>query len=412
MRRGLLVAAWLVGCSTNPQDFDVTTTGSGSGGDTGSTSAPGTTTEPGTSTFPGGVTTSPCPDGGCTSGGPETGGSPQEELDCSDGQDEDFDGEADCFDSDCWDDAPCRDRILRVGTFNVREVGPADTPAYDMLERVVSRLDADVLCLQEVGDTEQAVLQQLADNTGYPHVASAAPGGPSAGMIRSACLSRYELTDIAELGSDDLSTDSLASDMARTLLRVRFRAEPLGRWVTLVTAHLKAGVEEPDRFRRMVEFVRLRQALELEEQTFPDNVVIALGDLNEVPDAPTGESWASVPMPVPFSFQLGSDISLPLTYDPFAQLEGLGFEHALARVEDSSFTDTYLPELILLDYVYFNPSDGLVPLVAEAYESCEDDGVDQPPLGDRMPKAGDPLPCGTNGDASDHRPVVIDFYFE
>ena len=48
--------------------------------------------------------------------------------------------------------------------------------------------------------------------------------------------------------------------------------------------------------------------------------------------------------------------------------------------------------------------------MAETYEACEDDGVDDFPYGDVLPKLGEPLACGVSADASDHRPVVAVLY--
>jgi hypothetical protein len=50
-----------------------------------------------------------------------------------------------------------------------------------------------------------------------------------------------------------------------------------------------------------------------------------------------------------------------------------------------------------------------MPVAAEVYESCRDDGVDDPDLPGPIAKAGAPLGCGVSDDASDHDPVVVDF---
>ncbi len=347
----------------------------------------------------------PCEDG-CTTQG-ETGPQPpQVETNCQDGIDDDADDRPDCFDDDCW--GACEARFLRVATYNIREVGVPGSGQYTALLQTLQRIDADIVCLQEVLDEETDALESLAMQAGYAHLAAAPSGYPGSGQIRNACLSRYEIAQWDPLDEDELSLDPAANDMTRQFLRIRVNLGPLGGYLTIITAHLKAGGEELDRFRRMVEAARLGLAVDLERRTFPNNALIVMGDLNETPDAPRLTFDAPPAQGLPFSYRLGQDIAFPLPYLPFAPLEQAGLERVEARVEDHSWTDTYLPSHARLDYIY---QDAASVVVSEAYDSCEDDGEDALPLGDLMPKAGDPLPCGVTGDASDHRPVVADFYF-
>ncbi|MEM6989206.1 MAG: endonuclease/exonuclease/phosphatase family protein [Myxococcota bacterium] len=341
-----------------------------------------------------------------SSDGDSDDGGPTVESQCHDRVDEDGDGVTDCFDSDCWGDTECDAAFLRVATWNVRGLGEVGATEYTQLVAVVQRIDADVLCLQEVGDAEGEALDALAAATGYETVVVGPALGAATGMIRNACLSRVDVAGSAIVGAADISSDPTANDVTRAFLRLRINLQPSDRYVSVFAAHLKSGEEEVDRFRRMVEATRLAQAVEQERDTFPGNAIVVLGDFNEVPDPPAS-TFASLPAGLPFSYSLGDDIDLPLDYDPFAPLESASLLRTHAHVEDAPWTATYLPGLVRLDYIY---QDLDTVVVAEVYEACEDDGVDDAPLGDVLPKAGEALRCGASADASDHRPVVAVFH--
>lgn len=410
-RRTLVLASGLlVGCpaASDPEpavgDGDTTTSGQAStDGDDTTTGVVGSSDSESDSS---GSTT------GCVSGcestddGESTEDIPDAELDCHDGIDEDDDDRLDCVDSDCWEDRECAARYLRVATWNVRDVGEPGELQHDQLVAVIQRLDADVLCLQEVGDSEQGALEAVAAATGYEHVVVAPAEGTTTGFIRNACLSRIEPAGADVLYADDVSPDGSANDLTRPFVRLRLLVESADRYVTIIAAHLKSGEDDVDRFRRMVEAIRLGQAVEAERAIFPDNAIVAFGDFNETP-LPGEQTFTDLPDGLPLSYELGNDIALPLSYEPFAPLDDAALERVHARVEDTPWTDTYLPGLVRLDYIYEDAGD---VAVAEVYEACEDDGVDDFPYGDVLPKVGKPLACGVSADASDHRPVVAVFY--
>jgi endonuclease/exonuclease/phosphatase family metal-dependent hydrolase len=396
-RTGLgLVAALTVSCGApDPATGGSTTASTSTGTDTMATAHPVEDGEP---------PTSPDLPPADTTRADETGSPPDAEIECHDGVDDDDDGALDCLDEDCWPVPACEERFLRVATFNVHEVGAPRSDEHEQLLAVLARIDADVVCLQEVGDDETEHLQALREAAGYAHFALAPPSG---GMIRNACLSRHEIVQYAALGSADLSSDPQAAELTRAIVRARIHLPRLDRYVTVFTAHPKAGITDTDRFRRMVEAIRLGQAVAIEREQYRDNAIVVAGDLNEIPDYPGDLVFDTLPADLPPAYVLGSDIILPLAYAPFAPLEDEGLARVPAWVEDTRWEETYLPELLRLDYIY---ADAGELVVAEVYEACQDDGQDRPPHGGVLPKAGAPLRCGTNADASDHRPVVAVFY--
>ena len=137
----------------------------------------------------------------------------------------------------------------------------------------------------------------------------------------------------------------------------------------------------------------------------PDDPMVILGDLNENIDDPAlGTMFDQVPVGLPDSYHVGSDIVFPLTYQPFTTFEGQGFTITDATQEDSDRDETWA-DLVRLDYVMVSAAQGLD---AEVYNACRDNGVDDGPAGGSVVKAGDPLACELSELASDHFPVLVD----
>ena len=328
----------------------------------------------------------------------------QQESNCSDMADNDGDGAIDCADSDCEDYEACADTTFRIATWNLLGVGVQGSPEWDAAQSIIARVDADVICMQEIVEGEEAALQALAQAEGYVHGLLAPASGPPGAGIANACMSRLPTANENYLWSDWISPDPNARDMTRPLVRLRLYHVGSGRYVSILSGHLKAGTDDVDRFRRMVDHIRLGMAAQDERQQFPDNAVIALGDFNETPNPESG-SFSSLPAGLPEFYALGSDIALPITYEPSQPLLDAGLSRVEARWEDSTEDDTFIPFPRRLDYVWTSDEE---VIAAEVYEACQDDGIDDEPQGDVLVKSGDPLSCGTSEVASDHRPVVVE----
>lgn len=304
--------------------------------------------------------------------------------------------------------AACGGRAVRVATFNVETVGEPGTQGFEALASVVERIDADVVCLEEVQFWETTSLFALADQTGYPDVIQAQESPAIGGDHTNACMSRAGLQLVGSYSGWDLSSDDQANDVGRDILVVRV---DLGQGpaapchLGFVALHLKSGQEPLDWFRRQIEAERVAQAVALYRAEHPGDPMVILGDFNENLDDPAlGSVFTGVPEGLPPSYQVGSDIELPLTYQPFTRLEGLGFTMVPATQEDSARDETW-SDAVRLDYVLHA---GAELEGAVVYNACRDDGVDGTPAGAWLPLAGDPLPCGMSDDASDHFPVVAD----
>lgn len=344
------------GDSEDETGVDESTTGTtvGTGMSTSSTTTPGTTTTPPTTTTTNATTTTDVPP------------------------------------SDCMGDA------IRVATFNIESVGTPGMAQFDALRDILGRIAADVVCVQEVGDTELGSFGALAQEAGYEHVIVAEKSQPIGGALRNACIGRVPIELVGSYNGDDIA-QGYANDVGRDILVVR--AQPVaGCYVGLFAVHLKSGDDLVDLFRRQVEIVRLMQVVSTYRIVRPDDGLVLLGDFNEhLDDTALGTEFAAPPVGLPDSYVVGEDIDFPLRYHPFDTISGNGFRRVDATWEGSDDTTTWR-STVRLDYVFV---DQATATAAEVYNACQDQGGG-------IAKEGEPLPCGTSTTASDHMPVVAD----
>jgi endonuclease/exonuclease/phosphatase family metal-dependent hydrolase len=297
---------------------------------------------------------------------------------------------------------------VRVAAFNVETVGAEGSAGFAALAAIVQRIDADVVCMEEVQFWETADLFALADQTGYADVIQAQESPAIGGDHTNACMSRAGLSLVGSYSGWDLSSDGQANDVGRDILVVQVdlgEGQEAPCRLGVVALHLKSGQEDLDWFRRQVEAERVTQAVALYREAFPGDAMLIMGDFNEnLGDPALGTVFSEVPVGLPPSYQTGSDIVFPLTYEPFITFEGLGFAITPATQEDSNRTQTW-SDAVRLDYVLHAgaPVQG-----AEVYNACRDNGVDDDPPGQWIEKAGEPLACALSEQASDHFPVVAD----
>lgn len=339
-------------------------------------------------------------------GGPGTGGSEQGES-----ADSTAAADTEAGSSDSGPSLPpssCGGMPLRVAAFNVESVGEPGSSSFDALVAVLGRIDADVVCLEEVQYWETPSLFALADAAGYPDAIQAEESPAIGGDHTNACMSRGGLSLVGSYSGWDLSSDSAANDVGRHILVVQVDLAPGADEpcrVGFVSLHLKSGQEDLDWFRRQIEAERVAQAVALYQAEYPGDPMVILGDLNENLDDPAlGTVFTGVPDGLPESYHVGSDIEFPLDYQPFDRFEGMGFSIVPATQEDSTRDETW-QDVVRLDYVLLSGAELEGTVV---YNACRDDGVDAAPEGAWLPLAGAPLACAMSDQASDHFPVVAD----
>src|SRR5690606_22950716 len=104
----------------------------------------------------------------------------------------------------------CTGGTLRLATFNLYEVGTVGSDAYDSAVAILLRIDADVVCLQEVSYWEGPALTALAADAGYTDVVQAERAPSIGGALTNACLGRQPLELVGSYTGADLSPDSSA----------------------------------------------------------------------------------------------------------------------------------------------------------------------------------------------------------
>lgn len=301
---------------------------------------------------------------------------------------------------------------IRVGSFNVGALytgegpqyglGTPGSPDFENVRKVIARIDADVIALQEIHEVDiddkpagtPEDLEVLAAQLGYDYL-YIPPRTSLDFTLRVAFLSRYPFLSTTSIGSP-----AGANDVVRRFPAVRVdvpgtTADPL-----VISGHLKSGTALIDRFRRVVEMRRLTNHLAANQTSGADNFVI-VGDFNLssqetlIPSLPTSG--------FPNAYVLGADITFPVTYhtNPLEYFTGVVPGRLDLRQTDGS-SATFGGDSAI-DLILVSPAIDNRPLASEIYNSALDTSNS---IG--LPKAGSPLPANTSTLASDHLAVFAD----
>lgn len=289
---------------------------------------------------------------------------------------------------------------IRIATFNVRlGLGNRTNPGRVSAEAVLSRIDADIVGLQEVtfDDLSQGNLANFAEDLGYPHVFI--PETALDTSSRVILLSRFPFVPGS---TTSIVSPPGANDVTRAAAAATVDVPGIDNDPVVVTAHLKCCFDNDDPFRRAVEMMRLRNYLEDLQLDGEDNLFV-MGDFNLLGDE--NLTFSVLPGGLPPSYDLGEDIPFPVRYypDPLPFFAGLGIENPGYRQQDGFTTDTFRGSRSILDYLLVSSSVAARSPVTEIYNSrfeATDPG---------LPKAGDPLAASVSAEASDHYPLFGDF---
>lgn len=313
---------------------------------------------------------------------------------------------------------------LRVVTFNIEAgfVGSERQPSiaergsidYESVRAILARIDADVVCLQEVfPDTDNNEnFFNLAEDLGYEHALLSTRSNSFDFQLRNAVLSRYPFVSVQEIGSagynDEFgivgSDGNRARDVTRTMPAIVIDVPGTTQPTTIITLHNKSGGEASDLFRRAIELARVRDYLDRNDLNGSDNLIVT-GDFNISTNfSPSFRAFVSEPSGLPATFNRGSDVPFPINYSndvdfyfpaPFnlVALDARAVNGDAATFQRGGST---------LDYLMSSPA--ITVLGSEVYRS-ELDGPN--PIG--LPKSGAPLASNTSELASDHWAVFADF---
>ena len=298
-------------------------------------------------------------------------------------------------------------REVRVATFNVLDgTGAIGSVEYLALEAILARMDADVVCFQELQTTSFAAWSNLASELGYSYAAISG-NGPFSGSLYNGYFSRFPIRSSYNVNSPSGAVE-LTRYPFRAVVDVPDALHPLVLW----TMHHKSSATSIDKFRRAIEAYRIAQDVDAYLAANPDDVEYVLtGDMNDdIRDSQTPAQFASQPSGAPGGFVLGADVSFPVAYATFPvdryAAAGNGFTRVPAFWEGTATPITRPSSSRQLDYVFLSPALMDSPLGApqgEVYYSDWD-------LGGGLPKWGAPLPGGTSAAASDHLPIFVDIH--
>lgn len=295
--------------------------------------------------------------------------------------------------------APASAVQVRIATYNVLTgIGASDDMTRTALELVLARINADILCLQEVtsADLNDGHLDDLASNLGYGFgfvpVTALDTGSRVVILSKFPFVAGSTTSIISPPGANDMTRAAAAAivDVPNTL------NDPV-----IVTAHLKCCFDLDDPFRRAVEMGRIRNYLESLNVTGQDNVFV-MGDFNLLGNDFT---YSAIPTGLPQSYQLGSDVTFDVQYyaNPTDYFTGLGIVNPGYFQQDGTTTDTFMGSDTILDYLLVSNSIASRAPSTEIYNSTLESSFAG------LSKSGTPLASTTSFQASDHYPVYGDF---
>ncbi|MEE9294418.1 MAG: endonuclease/exonuclease/phosphatase family protein [Phycisphaerae bacterium] len=292
---------------------------------------------------------------------------------------------------------------VRVATYNIENLSTTSGTQFNAAVAVLQRMCADVVTVQEIANT--TVLNALAAAAGYGDAVLASTSNAiDTNPDRAGVMSIYEIVSFSTETSITLSGDPFAKDLTRNFILAEINVPGGAEDLVIIANHWKAGgTADDDEFRRSVESIRSMQAADLfASATIPYFIA---GDMNDdlLDGADSPASFNSLPSGLPFSFNLGNDISFPVANGVFKALQaGTGSQNLTVvnafQVDGSDATRKASGRR--LDYLWY--SDAVTVIGSEVYDSA-DEG-----LGGGLTKCGSPLSTGTSNTASDHLPVFVD----
>lgn len=299
---------------------------------------------------------------------------------------------------------PTEARPVRVATYNIEfGTGPVGSDKYNAIRSILARMDADIVCFQELWPDTFGAWSNMVAGLGYSNAVIGA-NAPFSGGMYLGFASRFPILSTASATSPPGAVE-LTRYPFRAVIAVPDAQRPLVLW----TMHHKSSDANIDKFRRSIEAYRAVQNIDVYLAANPDhNEYLFVGDMNEdIRDSQTAQ-YASQPSGAPDNYVLGSDITFPVLYSKFPTdryaAAGLGLVRMPAYWENSTTPITRIVSGRQLDYVFLSPALMDSPLgapVSETYYSAND-------LGGGLPKAGAPLAAGTCAAASDHLPIFFD----
>ena len=288
---------------------------------------------------------------------------------------------------------------VRIAAFNLYQgVEDPGSAAYEATRAILQRVNADIVGVVEANGATQSNFSALAASLGYAHTYYS-PQGPMDTTLRTAVMSRWPITY-----TNAVQSPPGAKEMTRANGIVVVDVPGTTQDPTLVVVHYKALGSSAESFRRAIEIRRTVEALQNLGKGGSSNVFV-IGDFNLVGSSPV--SFDGLPSTgLPGTYQLGSDVSFPVSYqtNPDFFFSGIGMGKASMLQADGD------PRTFntggVLDYIVTSQAVLNRGFQAEIYNSAKDAGYAG------LQKSGSPLPTSTSSTASDHYLIFGDFQMD
>ena len=326
---------------------------------------------------------------------------------------------------------------VRMATFNVlagidsnqdRALGLPDDD-YAAVKSIIQRVDPDIVCFQELNDSDKEAWIEMAAELGYPHLAFSTASKLDK-TSRVGIWSKYPYASPPKL-IDEMAVDTNAAEFLRWPLHATIQIPGALNPLHVFTVHSKAStVDKTARLQRAFEMRRIVNYIDAMMNESPLDTEYAItGDFNDTIEGDVGEGQ-NLSFPKSYyderlaaggltgGFRAGTDTPwytdplwmLPYRMYPTERLAevNMGLVDATHTGTTNTFTrfkDGQTP--YRLDYILF--SDDIIDSaygapVAEVYNSA----FDGPGVG--LPKPGALPATNATADASDHFMVFSDFY--
>ncbi len=326
---------------------------------------------------------------------------------------------------------------VRVASFNVYygvdtggdRLNGDPNDDYLAVSNTFRRVNPDIVCFQELANSDQEAWVTLAAQLGYPYYAYSSEGGTFAGTARLGIWSRYPILSSGTVRETVVDPD--AKEMTRWPLHAVIEVPGALNPFHVISVHNKSEtLVKSSRMRRAFEMHRTVNYITNMMATFSNDVEYAImGDFNDTIEGSVGVGQTTnfsrgyyenlkAGTVLPSTYKAGSDIPwytdsnwlMAYRYYPTERLAAAGLAAVDAAHTGSTNTWTHAHDAgggYRLDYILFSDeimNSAYGAPVAEVYNS-EDDGV-----GVGLPKYGAPPPPNTSANASDHRMVFADFH--
>ncbi|MGJ8639578.1 MAG: endonuclease/exonuclease/phosphatase family protein [Opitutaceae bacterium] len=317
---------------------------------------------------------------------------------------------------------------LRVVTFNIETnrgatgfptvaLNDPGTSDFDSVRDILLRIDADVICLQEVARNDiPTSVDSLADALDLDYVHTSSGSGVFDTSLRNVVISRYPINNVEEIGTatymdaiGSVGTEGgTAKDVTRAMPAFTVEVPGASSPTTIITLHNKA-LSSPitdDKFRQAVELARVKQYLDLNGLDDTDNIVV-LGDFNL---GGAELDFTEEPTTLPSTYNRGSEILLsvanPIEYktDPSFYFTAVQNLNELDP-RDLNNSDRTTPGGSRLDFILTSPA--IIASGSEIYRSSLDTSNST-----GLDKEGSPLNDTSSTLASDHYAVFADLELE